>query len=389
MFFLILIYLAFISLGLPDSLLGTTWPLMRLDLGVPVEYAGIISFIISGGTIISSLLSHRLIKKFGTGNITVVSVLLTALALLGFSLSNEFYFLIILAIPLGIGAGAIDAGLNKFVAENYEAKHMNWLHSFWGVGAIIGPLLISFFINMEAGWRLGYLVIAIIQFALAILLIFSLPKWYKKENGDKKLEVHLEDNHVKVKKSLLIAVLSSYFLYMFIESAIILWGATYLIEVRAFTESLAALSISLYFVGITVGRMLSGFLSIKISNNNLIKIGVTTIITGVLLLFIPNNIISVIAVVIIGLGLAPIYPALLHQTPVYFGKKNAQKMMGRQMAFAYISSTFMPPILGIVLSKASFKLLPPILLITALIFVIATLFYKTNNVALQKTETNI
>lgn len=389
MFFLILIYLAFISLGLPDSLLGTTWPLMRLDLGVPVEYAGIISFIISGGTIISSLLSHRLIKKFGTGNITVVSVLLTALALLGFSLSNEFYFLIILAIPLGIGAGAIDAGLNKFVAENYEAKHMNWLHSFWGVGAIIGPLLISFFINREAGWRLGYLVIAIIQFALAILLIFSLPKWYKKENGDKKLEAHLEDNHVKVKKSLLIAVLSSYFLYMFIESAIILWGATYLIEVRAFTESLAALSISLYFVGITVGRMLSGFLSIKIGNNNLIKIGVTTIITGVLLLFIPNNIISVIAVVIIGLGLAPIYPALLHQTPVYFGKKNAQKMMGRQMAFAYISSTFMPPILGIVLSKTSFKLLPPILLITALIFVIATLFYKTNNVALQKTETNI
>lgn len=379
MFFLILIYLAFISLGLPDSLLGTTWPLMRMDLNVSIEYAGIISFIISGGTIISSLLSHRLIKKFGTGNITVVSVFLTAFALLGFYFSNQFYFLVILAIPLGIGAGAIDAGLNKFVAENYEAKHMNWLHSFWGVGAIIGPLLISFFINKSGGWRLGYLVISIIQFALAFLLIFSLPKWYKKENGDKEKSELIEDEHVKIKKSLLVSVLASYFIYMLIESAIILWGATYLVEVSAFTESLAALSISLYFVGITVGRMLSGFLSIRISNNNLIKIGVLTIILGVLLLFIPINIISIIGIVVIGFGLAPIYPALLHQTPVYFGKNNAQKMMGRQMAFAYISSSFMPPILGVVLSRTSFSLLPIILLASSLLFVVATLFYKTSN----------
>lgn len=376
MFFLILIYLTFISLGLPDSLLGTAWPNIQIDLGVPVEYAGIISFIISGGTILSSLLSHILIKKFGTGKITLVSVFLTAIALLGFSLSNSFYFLIVLAIPLGVGAGAIDSALNKFVAENYEAKHMNWLHSFWGLGAIIGPIILSFVINLDNGWRYGYFIIAMIQFSLVLFLLLSLKKWKtrEKENG---IEVEIiEDNHKKIGIKLLIAVLASYFLYMAIEQGIILWGSTYLIETKGYDTKFAALSVSLYFVGITSGRMISGFLSNKLSNNTLIKIGSLTILIGVLVLFIPVDNLGVAGLIIIGLGLAPIFPALLHQTPIYFGKKNAQKMMGRQMAFAYFSTTTIPPLIGIFLSATSFTLFPVILLITGIILFGCTLFYK-------------
>lgn len=376
MFFLILIYLTFISLGLPDSLLGTAWPNIQIDLGVPVEYAGIISFIISGGTILSSLLSHILIKKFGTGKITLVSVFLTAIALLGFSLSNSFYFLIVLAIPLGVGAGAIDSALNKFVAENYEAKHMNWLHSFWGLGAIIGPIILSFVINLDNGWRYGYFIIAMIQFALVLFLLLSLKKWKTKDKENSIEEEIIEDNHKKIGIKLLIAVLASYFLYMVIEQGIILWGSTYLIETKGYDTKFAALSVSLYFVGITSGRMISGFLSNKLSNNTLIKIGSLTILIGVLVLFIPVDNLGVAGLIIIGLGLAPIFPALLHQTPIYFGKKNAQKMMGRQMAFAYFSTTTIPPLIGIFLSATSFTLFPVILLITGIILFGCTLFYK-------------
>lgn len=375
MFFLIIIYLTFISLGLPDSLLGTTWPLMRLDLGMPIEAAGIISFIISGGTIVASFFSDKIIKRFKTGNVTFVSVLLTALALLGFSLATEFYMLVILAIPLGLGAGAIDSGLNKYVADNYDAKHMNWLHSFWGLGAIIGPLLISLFIGLQNGWRLGYLVISLAQFSIVLLLFTTLKKWQAKENGkDESIELNNGD-FKKIGKKAMFAIFSSYFIYMLIESAIILWGATYLIEARRFGESSAALTISIFFIGMTSGRMISGFLSKRFGNNTLIKLGIGLIVIGITILFIPNSITSIIGIVVIGLGLAPIYPALLHQTPVYFGKENSQKMMGRQMAFAYTSSTFMPPLLGFILSKTSFNLLPYILIGVALIFVAGTFFY--------------
>src|SRR5690554_449226 len=374
MFFLIIIYLTFISLGLPDSLLGTTWPLMRLDLNMPIESAGILSLVISGGTIVSSILSHVLIKKFGTGKVTVTSVFLTAFALFGYAISKEFYQLIILSIPLGIGAGAIDAALNKYVAENYEAKHMNWLHSFWGIGAIIGPILISLFINTNNGWRLGYLVIAIIQFVLFLTLIPTIRKWHEKENGNKNIDIENNNNHV-INKKVVSVVLLSYFIYMLLESSIILWGATYLIEIKLFAEATAALIISLFFVALTMGRMLSGFLSMKISNNNLIKIGVLVIILGSLLLLINNSYFGALGIIIIGLGLAPIYPSLLHQTPIYFGKKNAQKMMGYQMAFGYVSSTFMPPIIGIILAKTSFNNFTYIFIIFGLIFAAATLFY--------------
>ena len=252
---------------------------------------------------------------------------------------------------------------------------MNWLHSFWGLGAIIGPLSISLFIGLQNGWRLGYLVISLAHFSIVLLLFTTLKKWQAKENGKDESRELDNGDFKKIGKKAMFAIFSSYFIYMLIESAIILWGATYLIEARRFGESSAALTISLFFIGMTSGRMISGFLSKRFGNNTLIKLGIGLIVIGITILFIPNSITSIIGIVVIGLGLAPIYPALLHQTPVYFGKENSQKMMGRQMAFAYTSSTFMPPLLGFILSKTSFNLLPYILIGVALIFVAGTFFY--------------
>ena len=380
MIFLALIYLAFISLGLPDSLLGSLWPVMNQELSVPVGNAGYISMIVSAGTIISSLFSHRLIIRFGTGKVTVVSVAFTAAALLGFSLSPSYLWLLACAVPLGLGAGAVDSGLNEFVAEHYEAKHMNWLHCFWGVGAMLGPVLVSMLIQWGNSWRSGYFSISILQFALVALLLFSLPMWKK---YDRNVENLTKAEQTRKEKSGLLTPLRSkgaivamltFFLYTSIEATMILWGASYLVKIKSILPENAAGWVSLYFLGITAGRMLSGFISIKLNNEALIRIGTILILSGVILMLLPlPDLFTVGAFVIIGLGLAPIYPSLLHQTPVYFGKHNAQATMGLQMAFAYTGTTLMPPLFGLLFAHASFSLMPYVLLICSILLLVFTI----------------
>lgn len=369
MIFLALIYLAFISLGLPDSLLGSSWPIMNLDFGVPIGNAGFISILISGGTIISSLFSHRLIRLFGTGKVTVASVAMTAMALFGFSISPSFLWLLACAIPLGLGAGAVDSGLNEFVAEHYEAKHMNWLHCFWGVGAMLGPVLISLLVQWGHTWRSGYSSISIIQFALVILLLFSLPMWKKYETPS---AGHLNEAHQNKDKHGLITIfrskgsvfiMLSFLLNTTVEATMMLWGASYLVKMKDVLPESAAGWVSLFFLGITAGRMISGFVSMKLSNETLIRIGTLFTIIGFILMLLPlPSSFAICAFIMVGLGLAPIYPSMLHQTPVYFGKANAQAIMGMQMSFAYTGTTLIAPLFGQLFAHVSFSLMPYVLL---------------------------
>ncbi len=372
MIFLALIYLAFISLGLPDSLLGSSWPMMNIDLGVPVGNAGFVSIIISGGTIISSLFSHRLIGLFGTGKVTVASVAMTAIALFGFSLSPSFQWLIACAIPLGLGAGAVDSGLNEFVAEHYEAKHMNWLHCFWGVGAMLGPVLLSLLVQWGHTWRSGYSSISMIQFALVILLLFSLHMWKRYETPS---AGHMnEASHNKNKHGLItilrsngsVLIMLSFLLNTTIEATMMLWGASYLVDRKDILPERAAGWVSLFFLGITTGRMISGFISMKLSNEALIRIGTLLTIAGLTLMLLPlPAVFAICAFIIVGLGLAPIYPSMLHQTPVYFGTANAQAIMGLQMSFAYTGTTLIAPLFGQLFAQVSFSLMPYVLLFCA------------------------
>lgn len=380
MIFLALIYLSFISLGLPDALLGSAWPMMSGDFGVPAGNAGIVSMVISGGTIVSSLAAHRLIGRFGTGRLTLVSVFMTAAALLGFSFSPSFFWLPALAIPLGLGAGAIDSGLNEFVAEHYEAKHMNWLHCFWGVGAMLGPVLVSAVTQGGESWRSGYFSISIIQFALVILLLFSLSYWKEYEVPSIKAAEKAEKPREKqglfapLRAKGAVFVMLIFFLYISIEATLMLWGASYLVQEKELSPALAAGWVSLFFAGITGGRFLSGFLSMRLSNETLIRIGSTLVIFGIILLLLPlPTIAAIVAYLIIGLGLAPIFPSMLHQTPVYFAKENAQAAMGLQMAFAYTTTTLMPPLLGWIFTHTSFSLLPPVLLVCGLALLFCTI----------------
>ncbi len=385
MIFLVLIYLAFISLGLPDSLLGSSWPLMYMDYGVPVGSAGFISIIISTGTIISSLFSHRVIRRFGTGKVTVVSVTFTAIALLGVYLSPSFLWLLACAVPLGIGAGAVDSGLNEFVAEHYEAKHMNWLHCSWGIGAMLGPILISALTQSDYSWRSGYKSISVIQFILVILLLFSLPMWRKfekpgleSEKNDKQEMSKDQGVFSPLKAKGAIFAMLTFFLYTSVENSMMLWGASYLVNIKDIRPESAAGWVSLFFLGITAGRALSGFISMKLSNEILIRIGGILLISGLFIMLLPlPTLFTMIGFIIVGLGLAPIFPCMLHQTPVYFNKENAQVAMGLQMAFAYSGTTLMPPLFGQIFARVSFRLMPYLLLFSAIgMFVCTTRLIK-------------
>jgi Fucose permease len=375
-FLLLMIYFAFISLGLPDSLLGATWPVMQPGFHVAYSFAGIASMVISGGTIISSLLSGRVIKRFGTGKVTFVSVLMTAVALLGFSFSPSFTWILVMAIPLGLGAGAVDSGLNEYIAEHYQARHMSWLHCFWGIGAMSGPLIMSQMILHNHPWRSGYLVVSLIQFALVIVLFFSLPIWTKVSEPSRS-EVSQETvSHTDPQETAKTGffsplkirgvryVLIAFFFYCGIEATMGLWGSSYLVRARGLDAATAAVWVSFFYGSITVGRLIAGFVTLKINNNVLIRIGELTIAVGIVLLFLPlPALCALIGFILIGLGCAPIFPSMLHETPVRFGKQNAQAVMGFQMAVAYIGSTFLPPLFGFIASNTSISLLPVFVLI--------------------------
>ena len=376
--FLIVIYAAFISLGLPDSLLGVAWPVAQKEFGASLGDAGIISMVISVGTVVSSLFSSKLLKRFGVGKVTAVSVLMTALALLGFSFVPAFVFMILLAIPLGLGAGAVDSGLNEYVAEHYESRHMSWLHCFWGVGAMAGPLIMSQYMSLGVDWRMGYLTVAIIQFVLVAVLIATLPLWNKvaektsqkkqeadangENPGEPEREADLDPPIASGKGGFLAPLkikgakvaLISFFLYCGVEMTLGLWGSSFLITEKGIDAAAAAQWVSLYWGGLTAGRLVSGFLAIRFNNQQMIRIGELTVLLGVVCLLLPlPQFVCLIGFILVGAGCAPIYPCMLHETPVRFGKEDAQSMMGFQMAVCYTGSTLLPPFFGLVATKVN------------------------------------
>jgi fucose permease len=388
---LIIIYLSFISLGLPDSLLGSAWPSMYGSLNVPLHYAGFVSMIIAGGTVISSVFSERIIRRFGTGVVTAVSVLMTAAALIGFSVSGSFLYLCLCAVPLGLGAGSVDAALNNYVALHYKARHMSWLHCFWGIGASIGPIIMSSFLLRHDSWNLGYRTIGIIQFCLVLLLFVSLPLW----KTNKSIENTTQRDSIKFSKLFRIAgvkeVLIAFFCYCSIETVAGLWGASYLVEERGISREIAAQWIALFYIGITAGRFVSGFITMKLNNRQMVRLGQIIIGCGVIVLALPlGNTTLLPGLFLIGLGCAPVYPSLLHETPKNFGEENSQAMMGIQMGSAYIGTTLMPPVFGWMASYLSFNIFPVFIGIILIIKIIMveTLNKKIDKINLKNTQQN-
>jgi len=358
---LIIIYISFISLGLPDSLLGSAWPSMYGSLNVPLSYAGYISMIIAGGTVVSSFFS-AIIRRLGTGIVTALSVAMTAIALLGFSFSHAFALLCLWAIPLGLGAGSVDAALNNYIALHYKAKHMSWLHCFWGVGASIGPIIMSFFLINKSSWNLGYRAIGLLQCCLVAVLFFTVSLWEKNksQNNDEK---NVSSRGIKFKELLHTAgvkqILIAFFCYCSLESTAGLWGSSFLVMEKNISPEIAARWISFFYIGITAGRFISGFLTMKFTNRQMVRLGQALITCGIIALIIPaGKVLLLPGFFIIGLGCAPIYPSLLHETPVNFGKDKSQAIMGIQMASAYIGTTFMPPLFGRITSYFSFIIFP-------------------------------
>ena len=381
---LVIIYLAFISLGLPDSLLGTAWPAAYRELGVSVSMAGFLYAVVSFGTIISSLNSGRIIRRFGTGVTTTVSVAMTAAALLGFSVSPGFGIMFFFAIPLGLGAGSVDAALNNYVALHYGARHMNWLHSFWGIGASLGPAIMSFCLT-RGSWRSGYATIGWIQTALVMVLIGSLPLWTRlsaaSKAGQNAGRIFSAKELVKMPGAR--QVLIAFFCYCAVEATAGLWGSSFLVLTKGIAPDTAASWVSLYYFGITFGRLLSGFLTLRISNKNLVRLGQGLIVLGILLIMTASmDVVLLCGFFTIGLGCAPIFPALIHDTPENFGSEASQSFMGLQMACAYVGTTVMPPLFGFLGENLSMGLLPIYLLVNTLVMV--AMLERLNRIKAEK-----
>lgn len=366
---LLIIYLAFISLGLPDAMLGSAWPTIYEGFGVPVSYAGIISMTISAGTIISSLQSDRLTRWLGTGKVTAISVGMTAVALFGFSISDSFWMMFLWAIPYGLGAGSVDASLNNYVALHYESRHMSWLHCMWGVGAAIGPYIMEYALSGGRGWPMGYRYIAILQIILTAIILISLPLWKgRTEDVSEGNETPASDHPLSLPEILRIPgakeVLVAFFCYCALEQTAGLWSSSYLVLYRGLSEETAAGYASLFYLGITAGRALNGFLTIKFSDTQLIRLGCGVIGVGIAALLLPFGLAgSLVGIILIGLGCAPVYPCIIHSTPEHFGAENSQAVIGVQMASAYIGILLMPPLFGLIARHISITLFPVYMLV--------------------------
>ena len=418
---LAVIYLSFISLGLPDSLLGSAWPSMYQGFSVPISYSGIISMIISLGTIASSLQSDRLTRRFGAGRITAVSVALTAAALIGFSLSDSFFMLCLLSIPYGLGAGSVDAALNNYVALHFASRHMSWLHCMWGVGASLGPYAMGNALTSGAGWQSGYRIIGMMQVILSVILFLSLPLWkrsagpssFPSETPDTQGSIEPEKRkrddtgsltesglgsdlgyetgsrpEAEIRGTIDIgagalslrqifaipgakSLITAFFCYMALEATASLWASSYLNLERGFSAEEAASLSGLFFIGITAGRAISGFVTMKLNDTSMIRLGQSIIAAGLLLLLLPlGSRASVLGLILLGLGCAPIYPCIIHSTPEHFGAEKSQAVIGVQMASAYVGSCFTPPFFGLLGSHISFSLYPGFLLLILMLMVI-------------------
>mgnify|MGYP003291345642 CR=1 FL=1 len=370
---LAVIYLAFIGLGLPDSLLGAAWPTMVDDINVSLSYAGIISMIISAGTILSSLISDKLVNRLGTGTVTVLSVMLTALALLGFSVSGSFGALCMCAVPYGLGAGAVDAALNNYVALNYSGRHINWLHCFWGIGASLGPYIISFSIGKMRSWRSGYGIISLIQITLTVILALSLPMWKKDEKvkvTDKR-RIGLGD---VFRISGIRQMLFCFFCYCAFESTAGLWASSYLAGCKGWSREVSAGLASLFYMGITIGRLVGGFISDRLGDRKMIGYGQTALVIGIMITLIPINSPNccLMGFLLMGIGAAPIYPCIIHSTPLIFGAEISERIIGVQMASAYVGSTFVPHLFGIIAEHSSIAAFPIFILMLVILTAITT-----------------
>jgi len=358
---LVIIYLSFISLGLPDALLGAAWPIMSQEFSVPVSYAGGISLIIAMGTVVSSLQSDRLTKWLGSGKVTAISVAMTAVAIFGFSRSREYWQLCLWAIPYGLGAGSVDASLNNYVAIHYASRHMSWLHCMWGLGASIGPYIMGIALAGGMGWNRGYSMIAVIQVVLSAIIFLSLPLWKNRQgeaakNGEPAKPLSLKQTvSIRGAKEIMVA----FFCYCGLEQTCILWGSSYFVLHNGLDEETAASLAALFMLGLTFGRLLNGFLTYKINDTNLIRLGQALIGLGVLIMLLPLGKDGAMAgLTLMGFGCAPIYPCIIHSTPEHFGEENSQALVGVQMASAYVGVCCMPPLFGILANGIGVSLLP-------------------------------
>ncbi len=362
---LAIIYLAFISLGLPDSLLGAAWPIMHRELSVPLAWSGVIFMIISAGTVISSLNSDRLNRRFGTGKVTACSVALTCAALFGFSLSTSFWQLCLWAVPYGLGAGGVDAALNNYVALHYASRHMSWLHCMWGIGATVGPYIMGAALSAGSGWQTGYRVIGCLQLILTAALLLSLSLWKKNaaESGEQAMGKALSLAGILAIPGAK-AVMLAFFCYCALEQTVGLWASSYLVNVRGVDPVTAARYGSLFFFGITGGRAISGFVTYRLNDTQMVRLGQGIIALGVALMILPlGTQIALAGLVLTGLGCAPIYPSIIHSTPAHFGAERSQALIGVQMASAYVGTSLMPPLFGLLSAHLSLAIFPLYLLI--------------------------
>lgn len=374
---LVIIYAAFISLGLPDALLGSAWPLIRQEINAAVGAAGYISFIASACTIFSSMISGKLLTRFGVGKVTAVSVLLTAIALFGFSLAPAYWWFLILAFPLGLGAGGVDTGLNWFVAGNYEARHMNWLHAFWGVGAMLGPNIMAGRLTAGGTWRDGYEAVALLQGILVVILIAAIPLW--KKVADRKALPDRQEIDVQariaaagqpilfyVRKPGVIFSMAAFLLYCAFENTLGLWSSSYLVEVRYLDPVLAARWTSLFYGSIMTGRLISGFLTFKLSSKTLLRSSMIVMVLGAVCFLLPVGPYgALVGIILSGLGGGPLFPTWIHLTPRRFGAEYSGRIIGIQMASSYVGITLLSPLFGLIFSRTAMGMLPVILLLYA------------------------
>lgn len=396
-FLLPIIYVAFISLGLPDAVLGAVWPVVHNEFNVPLSYAGIVSMIIALGTVFSSLKSDALNIKFGTGKITAVSVGMTAVALFGFSISTQFWQLCLWAIPYGLGAGSVDAALNNYVALHYKSRHMSWLHCFWGVGATLGPYIMGAVLTHGGIWNSGYRIISVIQIVLTAILFFSLPLWKKtraastQENSSEESSGKFsEARPLTLKEIFKISgakeIFICFFCYSAVEQTSGLWAASFLTICKNVQPETAAIFASLFYSGITIGRAASGFITFKLNDSQMIRLGQTIILLGVICVAIPfEKILALAGLVLIGLGCAPIYPSIIHSTPAHFGAEKSQAIIGVQMASAYIGTSFMPPLFGLIANHISIALFPAFL---GLALILMAAMYRALEIKTKNAATN-
>ena len=366
------IYLAFISLGLPDALLGAAWPSMYPQLGAGVSWAGGVSMIISVGTIVSSLASDWLNNKLGTGRVTALSVATTAVALFGFSTCTQFWQLCLWAMPYGLGAGSVDAALNNYVALHYESRHMSWLHCMWGIGTMISPMVMGRVLAAGGPWTSGYRYIALFQILLSAVLFFSLPLWQSRTAGT--------DTETASTQALSLGqvfrlpgareVMLCFFCYCALETTAGLWASSYLTLTKGVAAGTAASFASLFYIGITAGRAACGFLTLKFNDTQMIRMGQCILAAGVLALLLPGpQILALSGLVLVGLGCAPIYPSVIHSTPAHFGVQNSQAVIGIQMSSAYVGNLAMPPLFGLLANNITPALFPFYLLVLLVLMV--------------------